>query len=133
MTTALEGGEGSASSPGRFLPQGQNRYPLYRRLGKPQSRSGQVRKISPSTGIRSPDCPSRSQSLYRLSYPAHCVDIPMHNFLSAIAHWGVIVLCLVFVVAAVLLRLSPHSRANRTRTFRRNVLYVYSMALTVGT
>jgi len=24
-----------------------------------------------STGIRSPDCPARSQSLYRLSYPAH--------------------------------------------------------------
>jgi hypothetical protein len=24
-----------------------------------------------STGIRSPDRPSRSQSLYRLSYPAH--------------------------------------------------------------
>ena len=24
-----------------------------------------------STGIRSPECPARSQSLYRLSYPAH--------------------------------------------------------------
>jgi hypothetical protein len=23
------------------------------------------------TGIRSPECPARSQSLYRLSYPAH--------------------------------------------------------------
>jgi hypothetical protein len=23
------------------------------------------------TGFRSPDCPARSQSLYRLSYPAH--------------------------------------------------------------
>ena len=30
-----------------------------------------MRKISPSTGIRSPDRPSRSQSLYRLRYPAH--------------------------------------------------------------
>jgi hypothetical protein len=27
--------------------------------------------LSP-TGIRSPDRPARSQSLYRLSYPAHC-------------------------------------------------------------
>ena len=26
-----------------------------------------------STGIRSPDCPARSQSLYRLSYPAHWI------------------------------------------------------------
>ena len=29
--------------------------PLYRRLGGPQGRSGQVRKISHPTGIRSPD------------------------------------------------------------------------------
>jgi hypothetical protein len=108
------------------LPLGKTRYPLYRRLGGPQGRSGRVRKISPPTGIffffgshlflknslhkffsfffipviyplhasqrtiptmpdnpwehifiasasgiRSPDRPARSQSLYRLSYPAH--------------------------------------------------------------
>jgi hypothetical protein len=40
-------GEGSASRPGRSLPPGETRYPLYRRLGGPQGRSGQVRKISP--------------------------------------------------------------------------------------
>ena len=28
-----------------------------------------------STGIRSPDRPSRSQSLYQLSYPAHSIII----------------------------------------------------------
>ena len=39
----------------------------------PQGRSGQVRNISPPTAIRSPDPPARSQSLYRLSYPAHKV------------------------------------------------------------
>ena len=44
-------GEGSASSPGRSLPPGEARYPLYRRLGGPQSRSGQVRKISPPPGF----------------------------------------------------------------------------------
>ena len=44
---ALEGGEGSASRPGRSLPPGKTRYPLYRRLGGPLGRSGQVRKISP--------------------------------------------------------------------------------------
>jgi len=27
------------------------------------------------TGIRSPDRPARRQSLYRLSYPAHNIDI----------------------------------------------------------
>ena len=40
-------GEGSVSRPGRSLPPGKKRYPLYRRLGAPQGRSGQVRKISP--------------------------------------------------------------------------------------
>ena len=68
MTTALEEGEGSASRPGRSLPPGKTRYPLYRRLGGPQGRSGQVWKISPPTGIRSPDRPARSQSLYQLRY-----------------------------------------------------------------
>jgi len=47
MTTALEGGEWSASRPCRSLPRGKTRYPLYRRLGGPQGWSGQVWKISP--------------------------------------------------------------------------------------
>ena len=51
------------------LPPGKTRYPLYTRLGGPQGRYGQVRKISPNTGIRYLDCPARSESLYRLSYP----------------------------------------------------------------
>ena len=33
------------------LPPGETRYLMYRRLGGPQSRSGQVRKISPSPGF----------------------------------------------------------------------------------
>ena len=69
MTTALEGGEGSASRPGRSLPLGKTLYPLYRRLGGPQGRYGEVRKISPPTGIRSPDRPARSQSIYQLRLP----------------------------------------------------------------
>jgi hypothetical protein len=40
-------GEWSASRPGRFLPPGKTRYPLYRRLGGPQGRSEHVRIISP--------------------------------------------------------------------------------------
>ena len=44
-------GEGSASRLGRSLPPGKTRYPMYRRLGGPQGRSGQVRKISPSPGF----------------------------------------------------------------------------------
>jgi hypothetical protein len=33
------------------LPPGKTRYPLYRRLGVPQERSGRVRKISPPPGF----------------------------------------------------------------------------------
>jgi hypothetical protein len=41
LTSALDGGEWSASRPGRFTPQGKiTSYPLDRRVGGPQSRSG---------------------------------------------------------------------------------------------
>jgi len=33
------------------VPQGKTRYPLYRRTGRPQGRSGRVRKISPLPGF----------------------------------------------------------------------------------
>jgi len=42
MTAALEGGEWSAARPGCTLALGKTRYPLYRRLGGPQGRSGQT-------------------------------------------------------------------------------------------
>ena len=43
-------------------------YPSEREaLPAVQGRSGRVRKISPPTGIRSPDRPARSELLYRLS------------------------------------------------------------------
>ena len=58
------------SCPGRSLLPGKTRYPLYRRLGGPKRRSGQVRKISSPTRIRTPDRPARSQSLNWLRYPA---------------------------------------------------------------
>jgi len=49
LNTAQEGGDGSASGPGRSLPSGKDRYPLYRGLCAPQDRSGKARKISPSS------------------------------------------------------------------------------------
>jgi len=51
MTNGTRRGEGSGSRPGRSLAPGKTRYPLYRRLGGPQGRSGQVRKISPPPGF----------------------------------------------------------------------------------
>ena len=70
MTAALEGGEWSATRPGRTLPPGKTRYPFYRRLGGPQGRSGRAENHF-LTGIRSRTVQSVVQSLYRLSYRAH--------------------------------------------------------------
>jgi len=52
-------GEESASRPGRSLPPEKTRYPLYRRLGGHQGRSGQVRKIWPPQGFN----PRNAQSV----------------------------------------------------------------------
>jgi hypothetical protein len=46
LTSALDGVGGQRHAPAA-LPPGKTRYPLYRRLRVPQSRSGRVRKISP--------------------------------------------------------------------------------------
>ena len=72
-------------TPRPLLPPGKTRYLLYRRLGGPQGRSGHVRKISPPTGIRSPDRPARSQSLYRL--------IPIHNINRSVKDMTVLCVC----------------------------------------
>ena len=55
---STRGGEGSVSRPSRSLPPGKSRYPLYRRLGGPQGRSGQVWKISPPHQDLIPRMPS---------------------------------------------------------------------------
>jgi hypothetical protein len=73
-------GEGSASRPGRSLPPRKTRYPLYRRWAPGPVWTG-AEKLVP-TGIRSPDRPARSQSLYRLRY---------HNIRTICAekwHWA---------------------------------------------
>jgi hypothetical protein len=57
LTSAVEGGESSASCPGRVLPPGERtRNPLYRRLGEPRAGVGAEAegKISASVGNRSP-------------------------------------------------------------------------------
>ena len=70
MPAALEEGEWSAARPGRNLPPGKEPVPILEEAGwapGPVWTGGKSRPI----GIRSPDRPARSQSLYRLSYPAH--------------------------------------------------------------
>jgi hypothetical protein len=68
LTSALDGVGGQPHAPAA-LPLRKTRYPLYRRLGGPQGRSGLVQQNLVLTGIRSPDRPARSKSLYRLGYP----------------------------------------------------------------
>jgi hypothetical protein len=49
-TSALDGVDGQRHAPAD-LPSGKIRYPLYRRLGGPQVRSGRLWKNSPPPGF----------------------------------------------------------------------------------
>jgi hypothetical protein len=60
-------GAGGRHAPAALPPE-ETQYPLYRRLGGPQARSGSVFKTSPPSGF-DPQIPCRSESLYRLYYP----------------------------------------------------------------
>jgi hypothetical protein len=68
------GVSGQRHAPAALHPREKDpRYPLDRRLGGPQSRSGRrglKKNPLPLSGIepRSPDRPARSQTLYCLSY-----------------------------------------------------------------
>ena len=64
MTAALEGGEWSVARTGRTLPPGKTRYPFYKRLGRPQGRSGRAENLV-TTGIR-----------FRTVQPGSSVAIP---------------------------------------------------------
>ena len=79
QTSALEGGEGSASRPGRTLPPG--RPGTHCTGGWVGLRAGLdwCGKSRP-TGIRSPDRPPLRQSLYRLRYPAHRIYFFLSKF-----------------------------------------------------
>ena len=81
MTTALEGGEVSASRTGRSLPR--ERLRNLREAGWPPGPVWTGAKNLAPTGIRSPDLPARSESLYRLSYPGP----HLHNTLTFIKHF----------------------------------------------
>ena len=75
MTVALEGGEWSAARPGRTLPPGKDPVLIVQEAGwGPGSVWTGAENLAP-TGIRSPDRPVRSQSLYRLSYRVHSPEL----------------------------------------------------------
>ena len=70
MTAALEGDEWSAARPGHTFIPGKDSVPIAQEAGwapGPVWNGGKSRPYRHSI----PDLPARSQSLYRLSYPAH--------------------------------------------------------------
>jgi hypothetical protein len=73
LTSALDGGEWSASRPGRFTPR--KRAPVTRWIGgwvSPRANLDAVvkRKIPAPAGTRTPDHPARSPALYHWAIPA---------------------------------------------------------------
>ena len=93
------------SRPGRFTPGKETRYPFYRRLGGSRVGLDGCVKISPPTGIRSPDRPARSESLYRLSYGGpQLSNEPQYNFSGFLERWieGDVLVCACACVRACL-------------------------------
>jgi hypothetical protein len=62
--------------PPAALPPGKTPHPFYRRLGGPVWAGAE--NLAP-IGIRFPDRPARSESLYRLSYPGPFVQQPKED------------------------------------------------------
>jgi hypothetical protein len=69
----LEGGGWSAPRSSRFTP-GKGPVPIVQEAGWAPGQVWTCAKNLAPTGIRSPDRPARSQSLYQLSYRAHISD-----------------------------------------------------------
>ena len=67
-TSALDGGGWSTPQPGRFTP-GKDPVPTVSETGWAAVPVWKVAENLALTGIRSPDRPASSESLYRLSYP----------------------------------------------------------------
>jgi hypothetical protein len=73
LTSALVGGQWSASCPGRFMLRERTpRYPLDRRLGGPQAGLDDIEKLKflalLGLKLRPLSRSARRQSIYRLSY-----------------------------------------------------------------
>jgi len=120
MTTALEGSEGSELRPGRYLPSGKTRYPLYKRLGGPQGRSGQVRKISPPPGFD----PRTFQPV--ASRYTDCATRPIIVLYFKIIFFGILLLSILVTCRNQFdFYLLSFSSAGSTFTFFQKFLYTF--------
>jgi hypothetical protein len=94
-TSALEGGEASASRPGRFLPP-KDPVPMVQKVGWASGPVWAGAGNLASTEIRSPDRPARSQSLYRPSYRNWChLRIPVPSSAFSYDNLPIIAACVV--------------------------------------
>ena len=64
------------------LPPKKARYPLYRRLGGPQGRSGRVRKISPQPGFEPRTAQPVASRYTNYAIPATAYKINIINLLN---------------------------------------------------
>jgi hypothetical protein len=84
LTTALVGGEWSASRPGRFTTKKSPWYPLDRRLGgikRRYRRHGETKIFLHSSGLKLQPLghPAHSKSLYQLHYPSSLMSYIFWN------------------------------------------------------
>ena len=79
LTSALDGDGWSTPRPGRFTPEKETWYPLYRRLGGPQGRSGPARKISPPPGFDPRTVQPATSRYTDYTIPAHHIKVLYRN------------------------------------------------------
>jgi hypothetical protein len=70
LTSVLDVGGWSTPHPSRFTPGKETLYPLYRRLGGLQGRSGRLRKLSPPTEFDPPTFQPLASSYTDCGIPA---------------------------------------------------------------
>ena len=119
-TLALDG-VGSQHHTSAALPPGKTRYPLYKRLGGPQGRTGRGRKISPPPHRDSIPGPSRTQRVAiptlrvlnycTTSYLLHVADCQWQCRLNTVE-------CKCRAVACDILKTAGKMALCRTRSLR---------------
>ena len=82
MTTALEGMRGQRHAPAALYPPGEDPVRIVQEVGWVAGPVWTGAENLANTGIRSPDRPARSQSLYRLSYPVH-PELKAHHLIPS--------------------------------------------------
>ena len=117
-----------SSTPRPYFTPGKDPVPIVQEAGWAPGLVRTGGKSRP-TGIRSPDCPARSQSLYRLSYPAHCSVLIHGLFLDfefveySILHFLSLVVVFNFSVALFLF-LSVGLISSQAHIFNKLSIYV---------